>query len=284
MFNFELTREIIKLPDLLTNRWKNSNDIQRAKTFGDIVNLIAKLLNELDNYVDFKNLVFTIRTNSALMQAFKDDLRREEISLKINRCKLSYDKKLYRNIVSISNFFDIVNFNDGLVKDYDMRYSSEVNCRINELDQVSIIDELIVNVSIDDIFFYIEDVKAFEQKYNLLESNNEISNQESKEPIREVEVIKEIEKPQPYLDTNHPNYSSRLTICIDIWNYLFLEGNYNNKISIKENISRWNKKTNQQLELSDSLINAMQSILNFDNGVDRTGKLLKGYIPKIQKN
>ncbi|API87538.1 hypothetical protein [Francisella uliginis] len=89
---------------------------------------------------------------------------------------------------------------------------------------------------------------------------------------------------KPYLDTNHPNYSSRLAICIDVWNYLFLDDNYDKNVSIKENLKRWNKKTNQQLEISDNLLNAMQSILNFDNRLDRTGKLLKGYTPKIQKN
>ncbi|WP_265658069.1 hypothetical protein [Francisella philomiragia] len=280
MFEFELTSEVINLPSLLADRWKDVARFKEAKNVQDVINLIKSIMRGLDCYVDLHDFIYSFEHYDKVVTNFEESLVKNT-ELVIYDFELRPDKKIYRNSTNIVDFFETIWETTETGFDYHVYYAGQVDVWLLSIENISTPHD--TKTSLDSIYFMLDDVKAFEQKYNLLESNNEITNQESKEPIREVEVIKEIDKPQPYLDINHPNYSSRLAICIDVWNYLFLDGNYDNKVSIKENISRWNKKTNQQLELSDSLINAMQSILNFDNGVDRTGKLLKGYIPKIQK-
>ena len=48
------------------------------------------------------------------------------------------------------------------------------------------------------------------------------TNNQNLKSLLNKEVIKEIEKPQPYLDKEHPNYSSELAMCIELWKDLYI--------------------------------------------------------------
>lgn len=280
MLDFEVLSDIINLPSLLADRWKNVAKFKQAKNVSDVVNLIKSIMKNLDCYVDLHDLNFSFDDYDRVVNNFRDMLAKDT-ELLINGFALQVDKKIYRQDTNISNFFEAIYHEDESGFNHIIYHAGQVDVWLSLVDEIEVPHDTKVNL--DSIYFMVTDIENFESKYKL-SSNIETNKQDNKIAKTEVkEVIKEIEKPQPYLDKDHSNYSSRLAICLDIWNYLFVENNYDNKINIKENISRWNKKTNQQLKLSESLMNAMQSILNFDNGVDRTGKMLKGYTPEMQK-
>ena len=287
MFDLESKKDI-SLVHLFKERWANSTkddkpiyDNKETFEFRQLENAINKIIEELPFLFDIKDVVFyKLGANRSYRTIGDDDCIIKKIgkysNIKIEDFELHYNGDYHFHRYTLNDFMSLF---------IGRQYQRHIKLELKNINSISLEEEgFEAFIEVRKLFINLDDIGKYEEENSIItnESNSSEANNTIRTEIKE--VIKEIEKPQAYLDTNHLNYSSRLAICIDVWNYLFLDGNYDEKLSIKKNIEGWNENTNQQLELSESLMNAMQSILNFDNGVNRTGQMLKDYTPKIQKN
>ena len=193
MFNFELTKEVIYLPSLLADRWKDVAEFKKAKNVQDVVIIIKNIMKGLNCYVDLHNFIYSFEDYDKVVIDFKKSLVKKT-ELVIYDFELRADTEIYRNNTNIEDFFETIWETTETGFDYRVYYAGEVDIWLLSIENISTPHD--TKISLYSIYFMLDDIKVLEQKYNLLESNNEIANQEAKEPIREVEVIKEIEKPQ----------------------------------------------------------------------------------------
>ena len=199
MFNFELTNEVIYLPSLLADRWKDVAEFKKAKNVQDVVNIINSIMKGLDCYVDLHDFIYPFGDYNKVVIDFKKSLGKKT-ELVIYDFELRADETIYRNNTNIVDFFkkNIVDFFKKIWKttetgfNYRVYYSEEVDMWLLSIEGIRTPHD--TKISLHNVYFMLDDIKVFEQKHNLLLTDNDTNNQKPKEIIKE--VIKEIEKPQ----------------------------------------------------------------------------------------
>ena len=247
MLNFEISSKVISLPDLLSDRWSNIEEIKEVKNFFDITELIKYLFNKIKIYINLNNIMFNYIFDP------EKELKKiglnidKQIDIPISQASLNYDRSLSRHEISIKEFFkEKITKNKLAYREY-IKYSisDKIHLHITALDDIifpnnsQLLDN---NVNLKDIFFQISDIEEFEK-----ENHVNINNHETKELIRDKEVIKEIEKPQkqqPINQDDNYKYSEALKPYNDIIlafqaRYDYLTKKLNKKPMLKSDIQDW---------------------------------------------
>ena len=250
MFDIKFTKEVIYLPSLLADRWKNVAEFKKAKNVQDVVNIINGVKDKLNCYVNLHDLNFFLPLPSSNYYFTRELLK--ETGLKINNFEFMPYKKNDENNTNIVDFF-------------------KVPIKISLLSIEGIRTPKDTTTNLDSIYFMLNDVKNFEEEHNLLVTDNNTNSQEPKETTKKVEV-KETEKPQPYLDKEHPNYSSELAMCIELWKDLYINKYGNQSQGVKNRIKSWLTEKNNKAP-TDAYLNKISSIVNYDKNPHKTKKI-----------
>ncbi|MBK2259178.1 hypothetical protein [Francisella philomiragia] len=288
---------------LLSNKWLSFNDIclvfkylQFTNSYKDTITILNNCYHEKDFKIYFNPVLFDINNhqsniylsygNRVINKKSNLDIFKGFFSDDYNDCYLEYDRfVLY--YLDIDNPYLEVASSYALEQQDDNRAvfcisgfvyrNLYIRLKKKVFENGNIIFKSLKAIKSDvneQLEIYVktyEFIKVFKDILNLEPYITTIHNP-PKTNIEE-QPIKEAQEVEPYLDSEHPYYSTDLALCVELWKDLYINNFGNQSQGVKNRVKQWLKdKKGLELEDNSQRLKKITSIINYDNNPYKTKK------------